>query len=415
MNSNSNFILLKLFLILTIFLMLIFPLISAVEVSMDSSFSQGETMLAKFSGNFIDQITRENVFFYRGHVGIPMIYDVIKIGDEFYVYALLIGKTEGNYSVSVEGVRYMKATQIVDDDIISNFTISNETAMFSVNPGALVAEGDFSVELRNLQDRKITISINDDSPSIDSQTSLELKSGEKKNVFFNVGENAVKGIVNIDFSSEGFSYSLPVYLDANKTSDATKDFEMEFQPSRVEVSMATDSDSKRILYLTNTGDETIEDIFFDVSPLLEPYVVISPEKINKLNPNSTEKIEIQIISDLNEAIIEGKITAFTENFSTSFTLVLDFVKDFIPADGEEDLAIVTLCTDLGGTFCTETQECSGESVQAKDGICCLTECRQIEKSSTGKWIGWGLLALAFGFLYWFYKKRYKRVSKRKAF
>ncbi|MDP3992578.1 MAG: hypothetical protein U1B79_01555 [Candidatus Pacearchaeota archaeon] len=412
---DSKFTPLKIILSLTIFFIIIFPLVSAVEVSMDPSFSQGETLLAKFSGNFIDQITRENVFFYRGHVGIPMVYGVVKIGDEFYVYALLTGKTEGNYSVSVEGVRYYKATQIVDDDIISNFTISNETAMFSVNPGVVSTEGDFSAELQNLQDRKITISISENSQEITSQTSLELKSGEKKNVFFNVGENAVKGIVNIDFSSEGFSYALPVYLDTNKTSNIIKNFEMEFQPSRVEVSMATDSDSKRILYLTNTGDETIEDIFFDVSPLLEPYVVISPEKINKLNPNSTEKIEIQIISDLNEAILEGKITAFTENFSTSFTLILDFVKDFIPADGEEDLAIVTLCADLGGTFCAETQECSGESVPAKDGICCLTECRQIEKSSTGKWIGWGLLLLAFGFLYWFYKKRYKRVSKRKAF
>jgi len=405
------------FLLLAISSMIILPQISAVDVSMDSSFSSGENLLAKFSGNFIDQITRDNVIFYRGHVPVPMTYDVVKIDDEFYVYALLTEKTQGNYSLSIEGVRYYKATQIVDDDIISNFSISNETAVFFANPGILITKDDFSVELQNLQDRKITINIKENSSFIDSQNSLELKSGEKRNVFFNVVENAERGIVKMEFSSENFSYVLPVYLDTNKTSNSTKDFEFEFQPSTVEVSMATDSDSKGILYLTNTGKEAIENILFDVSPLLEPYVTISPEKIDKLNANSTEKIEIQISSDLNEAIIEGKIIAYSENQSTSLTLVLDFVKDFIPTDGQEDLIILTTCEDLSGIFCIENQECTGDSVQAKDGVCCLapSECKEIQKSSTGRWIGWGLLFLAFVFLYWFYKRRYGRVSRRKTF
>src|SRR3989344_964327 len=132
--NNSNlkkpthkFKLLKSFLFLAIFSLMVLPQISAVEVIMDSSFSSGETLLAKVSGNFIDQITRENVFFYRGHVPIAVIYDVVKIEDEFYIYALLTGKNDGNYSISIEDVRYYKATQIVDDNIILDFTISNET------------------------------------------------------------------------------------------------------------------------------------------------------------------------------------------------------------------------------------------------------------------------------------------------
>jgi len=417
-NHNSQpkcFLSLKFVLLLTLFLIFFLPLISAVEVSMNSmnsSFSSGETLLVKVSGNFIDQITRENVFFYRGHVKIPVIYDVVKIEDEFYIYALLTGKTQGNYSLSVEGVRYMRATEIVDDDIISNFTISNETAVFSVNPGAIMTKEDFSVELQNLQDRKITLEITEDSPWVISQTSLELKSGEKKSLFFNVGESPEKGLVNIGFVSENFSYTLPVYLETNKTAGGKTDFE--FQPSAIEVSMATDSDSKKILYITNTGDEAVEGIFFDVSPLLDPYVLVSPEKIDKLDPNSTEKIEIQIISGKDEATIEGRVTAYTGNLSTSLTLVLDFVKDFIPANGTED--IVTTCEELGGTICAENQECSGESVYAKDGVCCLAQAECVETaSSTGKWIGWGLLLLALVFLYWFYRRRYKRVERKKAF
>src|SRR3989344_4174790 len=127
--NNSNlkkpthkFKLLKSFLFLAIFSLMILPQISAVEVIMDSSFSSGETLLAKISGNFIDQITRENVFFYRGHVKIPAIYGVVKIEDEFYIYSISTGKTQGNYSLAIEGVRYMRATEVVDDDIILNFT-----------------------------------------------------------------------------------------------------------------------------------------------------------------------------------------------------------------------------------------------------------------------------------------------------
>ena len=415
-NQPLGFISLKL-LVLSIFFLAIFflPLISAVETDMKSQFAQGETLLAKVSGNFIDQITRENIFFYRGHVSIPMIYNVVKIEDEFYIYALLTGKTPGNYSLSIEGVRYMKATKIVDDTLVSNFTISNETAVFSVNPGVVSTKDDFSVELQNLQDRKIKIAVGDDSPFITSQTSLELRSGEKKNLFFDIGENAENGIVNMKLSSENFSYTLPVYLDANKTAGTVSD--LEFQPSVIEVSMATDSDSKRILYLANTGDEAIEDIFFGISPLLDPYIIVSPEKIDKLDPNSTEKIEIQIMSGENEAMLEGKVTAYTENLSTSLTLVLDFAKDFVLVEGEEDEIIVTTCEELGGAICGENQECTGDSVYAKDGVCCLaqSECTEKAESSMGKFIGWGLLVLAFVFLYWFYKRRYKKVERKKAF
>jgi len=420
-NFNSKkhhlkFNLLMVVLSLTLFLvMVLMPSISAIEVSMDSKFSQGETLLAKFSGNFIDQIRDENVLFYRGHVKIPIVYDVVKIEEEFYVYALLAGKTEGNYSLSIEGVRYMKGTDIVDDDIVSNFSISNETAVFSVNPGVLITTNDFPVEFQNLQDRKITININENSPSIDSQKSLELKSGEKKKVFFSVEENPVKGIVSVEFSSGDFSYILPAYIDSGIT-DEEKEKKLEFHPQSATVSLATNSDAKRIIYIENTGEEILEDILFDVSPLLEPYVEIFPDKINKLEPNETEKIEIQISSDAQEKIIEGDVIAFTENFSASFTLVLDFVKDFVPANGSEPL-IVTSCEDLGGIVCTEGLECSGDIVQSKNGDCCIAPlvCQEPKKPSSGKYIGWGLLILAFVFLFWFYKRRYKRVAKRKAF
>ncbi len=79
-NIVSDFRLLKIILVLTLFsTIFIIPIISAVEFEMNTEFDQGETLLAKISGNFLEPITAENVFFHRGHVRIPMVYDVKEI------------------------------------------------------------------------------------------------------------------------------------------------------------------------------------------------------------------------------------------------------------------------------------------------------------------------------------------------
>ena len=59
-----------------ILLLLILPLMTAVEVNMNTEFAQGETLMAKISGNFLEQVEKENILFYRDHVRIPldMIY-----------------------------------------------------------------------------------------------------------------------------------------------------------------------------------------------------------------------------------------------------------------------------------------------------------------------------------------------------
>jgi hypothetical protein len=399
----------------TIFMVaILFPLASAVEVSMNSNFSQGETLLAKFSGNFIDQITKDNIVFYRENVKIPMMYGVEKINDEFYVYALLTEKTQDNYSLRVENVRYMKATKIVDDPLVENFSITNETAIFSVNPGVLITSSGFNVEIQNLQDRKINLEITENIVSINSSSSVELKAGEKKTISFTTTTTPENEIKNIEFSSGSFSYQMPVYFNTNKTSITEKKQGFEFQPTTVDVSMATGSVSKRILYLKNKGNETIENISFRISALLEQYIVISPENIKTLEPGANEKIEIQITSGQQEAVLEGKITAYTENLSSSLTLLLDFIKDFVPANGTEEV-IVPTCEELKGKICSSSQECSADSLSAKDGLCCLAQCQEVKKSSNGKIIGWGLLILAFLLLYWFYRRRYRGVMRRRPF
>ncbi|HUW43651.1 MAG TPA: hypothetical protein VMV95_01660 [Bacillota bacterium] len=399
-------------LIIILILFLIFPLVSSVEFDMKTEFDQGETLLAVISGNFLDQINEDNVFFYREHVRIPVVYDVGKINEDFYIYAMLTGKVQGNYSVRVEDVRYMSGTETIDEDIVKNFTITENTADFSLNPGFVITSGDFFLEVQNLKDQKITIQI--DTPRVFiSANSLELKSGEIKKINFELDTES-QAFEEINLDSGNTDYSIPVFVNFLNLTEEEEELEFKFEPNVVEVSMATDSDTKRIIYILNTGSVDVEDISFSVSPLLEPYVEISPETINDLDEDGNEKIEIDIISDIEPAILEGTIIATSGNFSTSMTLILDFIEDYVPEIGEENESsgILTTCIQLEGLICEDTETCTGGTAPTKDGICCLAQCEEaVKKSSTGKTIGWIIVIAVVLFLFWSFRK-YKKVRPK---
>lgn len=403
--------------VISIFLLLIFPIISAVEFEMDTEFDQGETLLAKVSGNFLDSITEENVFFYRKHVRTPVVYDVVEVDDEFYIYALLTGKEPINYSIVIEDVRYMKGIETSEEIIFKNFTITENTADFSINPGFIVTSGGFFVKVQNLQESKITVSINSDfeTPSGDSIT---LKSGEIKNIYFEF-ETVNQTLKTIELSTENLIYQIPVFITETVTIPEEKEIKFKFQPSMLEVSMATNSDANRIIYLWNLGDD-IENISILVSPVLEPYVTLSIEEIDDLEKNSSERIELFLLSDTEELIVEGEIIAQTENTFVSSTLILEFIKDFIPLEedviGEDEIRSTLTCAEEEGAVCTENETCINDPLNytfyARDGVCCFGTCEQVQESSTGKIIGWFMVFIIVVIILWFFKKRYMGVRNK---
>lgn len=389
------------------------------------AFDQGETLIMAVSGNFVDQVTRDNILFYEDHVRIPMIYEVKRLDGDFYIYAQLIDKSEGNYSVVIEDVRYRIGTQTVDDDIVAPFTITNNTADFYVSPGFATASKSFSLEIQNLKPTRIAVSI-DSSNLIGSIDSLELVSGEIKEIDFQrTGEAPAEEsfFEEVTLGSEDTSYNVPVLLESfDETEEETieekedeKDFK--FQPEVANISMATNSDSKRIIYLTNTGEGLIENINLSVSSSLEHYVNISPESIGMLNEGSTQKIELFAISGEEEEEIEGTVLANSEGIVTSFRLNLYFERDFIPDEeeenGEEDETIITTCEQLEGTICGENEKCTGETTSAKDGICCLEPgiCEEVKESNTRRIIGWSIVVFIILLLAWFFWK-YKKARPK---
>lgn len=399
------------FLLLLLFLL---PLTLAVEFESfktSDSFAKGETFLTKFSGNFIDQPTEANIFFYRGHVKIPIVFEMEKISGEFYIYALLTGKNSGNYSVSVENVRYMNGTEISEENVVQNFTITDETADFSLDPGFLKTSKDFSLSVQNLKSAPITIQVGT-TGNLQSVNSINVLSGEIKNIDFEILIES--GVETVVLDSENTNYSIPIFIESASEIISEGEKSFRFEPETVEVPIPTNSDAKRIVYLINTGEETIDDIALSLSPLLENYVTLSPETINDLDVNTTEKIEISIISDLEEAILEGNLIASAENLTASMTLILNFIKDFKPTEEEkEEQVLTTTCLELEGEICPSSHECSEDPAFVKDGKCCLGICEEVDEgSSSGKIIGWLIVIILVILVFWFFKRKYRGVKSK---
>ena len=92
----------------------LFPLAIAIEIDMKTDFNQGETLIAKISGNFYEPISREDIVFNRDHVRTSIIPFVAKIDNDFYIYAQLLYKSPNNYSIIIENARFIQGNKIIE-------------------------------------------------------------------------------------------------------------------------------------------------------------------------------------------------------------------------------------------------------------------------------------------------------------
>ncbi|MEX2017486.1 MAG: hypothetical protein WD876_03360, partial [Candidatus Pacearchaeota archaeon] len=255
------------------FLLLIFTagFVSSVQIEINEQYSQQETFIAKISGNFIDVPTSNNILFYRDHVRKPTNVNILKIQDAYYAYAILNNKEPGNYSMRIENIRYKIGTQTKNDDVIKNFTISGETADFYVSPGVLKTTDDFSLELTNLRDSSLEVEISYDNSSDasggffesffgggSSTQTVTLSSGQIKKIDFVFDDSLNQSTLKtITLESENITYEVPAYLEMENKTDDEGVGKLNFESLLLNVSMATDSNTTRVLYLQNKEDFSV--------------------------------------------------------------------------------------------------------------------------------------------------------------
>ncbi len=454
----------KLIIFTSIFLLILFPIVSAIDFNMKSEFKQGETLIAKISGNFLDPILKENIHFYRGHVPTSLDFYLTRINNDYYLYALLSEKNPANYSIVIENSRYFKGNKIIDENIIKNFTINNKTADFFVNPGFIKTNDNFFIEVQNLQDFEITINkkvfegyspdftnnLKENktskgffemlfgTPSKNStenySESFVLSSGEIKKINFNIDKSKLtKSSLNtIELSSENSKYSIPIFIFTNTSLNENEEKKFQFDKSKINITLPTNSNITQIIHLYNRGNSDLENITLFISNSLKPYLTISTNNISKIRKNSSRKIELYFNSLSEEKIIEGQITAKSPveskyegagNVYVYSAVFLNFVKDYQPLDNSKknnltninlNSSVLDECSKKGGDICNTDagEECTGSLDYTSDGLCCLSGCIKPEESSKGKIIGWGMIILIIILLAWFFKFKYRGAKKQ---
>jgi hypothetical protein len=409
----------KKFLLLFLFILLILPFLSAVEFNVNANYSQGETIITKVSGNFLISPTKANIFFYEGHVRIPMDYDVTNIQGDYYIYASLVGKSQGNYSISIENVKYMKGNEVATDNLVRNFSITNETADFSVKPGFVSASDDFYLEVQNLLDKQIIININTAgnnsgrdiiiSDSGSKESSISLKSGEIKKINFALGTGN-SSLNQIELSSGNLDYIVPVYISTSF--QQLQESAQKLEPSELISSIPTNSITKRIIFLYNTGNKEVKNISLSLSDEISPFVNLSSYYIETLGVNNNIPIELSFFST-GETEIEGTLKANINGEKMLYSQIsLKFLNNYTPLNETAQSYTTQTCAELNGKVCVSTESCDAETVYAKDNVCCLGNCKSAENNSSGRiLIAIGIIVVIAAGLFWFYKKKYKKAKK----
>ena len=406
----------KLIFVTLILLIAFFPLISSINFDMKENFNRGETLTAKISGYFLSPILKENIFFYRGHVRIAMNYDLTKIGEDYYIYADLSEKIPGNYSIVIQNARYIEFTMTVEEDIVKNFTISKDWADFYVLPGFVIAEDDFSVNVRNIQNEELTVDIKinpENETKETNETSVTLSAGETEKVNFLLTSFS-QGLNIIEFSTENLKYEIPVNAFFTEKAKEEGEGSFKFEPGELNISLSTNSETSRILYLYNTGTKILKNISISASNSLKPYVELSTENVDELENDSNIALEVFFTSPEDEENLDGYIKAKSSEDEGDILaysqIYLSFVKDYVPQNEEKIPASAKTCSELNGEICAEDETCKGDEIYAKDNKCCLGNCEKEKQNNTGRIIGWGLLGVAFIFLIWFFLK-HKKIKK----
>lgn len=362
--------------------------ISAIEITINPEFKSGETIQAKISGNFLNPLSKEDILFYRGHVKVPFDYDLAQIEEEYYISATQ-EKQPGNYSIEIKDAKFWRGSELVEEDIIIPFEIINQTAEFSIDKGYIVTNEDFYIQVQNLAEEKLTIT----SISNSQEKNISLKSGDIAKINFDKTDFMANRLDKLELSSTNLKYEIPIYIFLGESEETEKETGLKLvididESTYLNISMPTNSTIKRIIYLYNSGNETMENITLSLSNSLKDFVKLSAYEIDELEANSSVKIEMQINSANENYSIQGQLkTKTSTDFYKYIPISIKFIKGYEPKAGEYG----------------ENITAPGKIIKPGD----LTKNEETETGSTGKIIGWTILILVLIFLAWFFLKKYK--------
>jgi len=393
--------------LLTLLILLILPLITAIEVTTTKDIYQPqETLQAEITGNFLTLIS-DNVFIYKDdkvHPE-PVLKGLTKYNNIYYFYAVLPNQ-EGNFSLVIQDTEYFERGKIKTEQIKKEFkTEFKNTSDLSINPGFILTNEDFEINVKSLYKNT---NLNAEFLASGEIKNVNLIEGLERTLEFSLPESAVqqsKVILN--------NYEVPVFImgGQNPTIIPTS---IEFIPYHIEGIVLTGGDYSFQIIIKNNGENNITNIEI----LTDMEALVLPSNIELLEPNSIEIINLTItIEETDLETLSGKLTAQSNDIL--FHLPILFNVTHNRSDVRVDDAVIDprtqdySCSQIG-ELCAIGKKCSGETTQSLEGPCCIGSCIS-KKSSNKTWIGVALiivLILIVLYIIWKVRKRKKLKSPK---
>ncbi|MEK6891537.1 MAG: hypothetical protein AABX03_05375 [Nanoarchaeota archaeon] len=405
----------KSLLILLLFL-LIFSItfVSSLEIKpVKTDFMKGETFQATIDGNVITTIKKEDVGFYKNNAQIPLNLGISKINHTYYIYAILPYESR-NYTLIIKNVYYSEFNQFKKSDLELNFSISNQTSEFNVNPGFISTTKNFEISVFNNLNSVLNINYGFEGYNA---SSLVVQPQSIRQIPVSISSINSTSLNNLKISSLGNSYTIPVNIiklqnntnTQNNNSNNNNEGKVSFTQNKIKVILNKGESYFDSIDLENFGDREVNDISISLSENLKDYLFIPQNKINSLKPG--ESVGINFTATFTKT---GNYTGFIfSSYNNESDLVdLEF---FI---GEKLISNTSIpgkksCSELNGNKCSSSQFCSGGSnVNSLEGFCCLGQCKEFNSTSSSSsgsnWLAIIAVLIILGilgaFLYFKYKK-----------
>jgi hypothetical protein len=373
---------------------------SALTIVSNDNYEAKETALVKITGVIYTPLVKEQIELKRGHISVPIEYDVARIGEDSYIW-FVTPETEGNYSLLIKGVSTAINGKQASLDFEKNFTVSNKFSEYSITPGFVITKKNFTIEAYLYSDEKKEIEIN---------------YPQKGLVMLEPGKNYLK------FDSQSFNNSGIYFIQIGKYQvviDVTverkgsngepiieNEYDLEFFPHKIERIILDNSQPVYFVEIRNYGHKIT-----NASLVYNDYIFNSSEKvIDELDRGQNRTLNLSLKSNnhyINEVIIlrvEGK--TFSLPVIINYTTNLE---ELTNQTGNNEV----YCAELGGIICSSGTTCNQSTITTTRGACCVSrKCVASGSSGWGSAIGYLLIALLIiGGIYAYY--RYSNTKNNK--
>jgi hypothetical protein len=340
----------KVFLVL--FCILLSSGVFAISSDLKESYEPKETMIVELKGNFLEPIKKDMVDFKRGHVSVPLEFDVKRLGSNYYIWAIA-PENVNNYTLTIDDVSTTVAGNPSKVDFAEDFIvqgINGSVVDYNIKPGFIFTQTDFEIEIELNQDESKAIDV--DFPF---ERPVILKPG-KNAMNFDISEVVGTQLIKVSLGR----YTIPSYIIGSgeiQNGSQEEDFKLRFKPQFLESVVLFDEIAPVYpVQLINFGEE---EIIVELEFNDEIFYVEEFEEI-RIGPNSAYDLDISFNS-FPENGVEETIYARSGNFSVEMPIVIDITENSTEVvtpylEPDYNNSNVPSCSELDGLVCTADGE-----------------------------------------------------------